>query len=83
MSKEAKGEETGPIMSKTFPTTFKFSSMTAEPSFGVFSVLTTIFWDGVTFRIRPKRCKHIPLAKNDYVNVIVYLNLSTFNGPWS
>jgi len=39
----AYGADTGPKMSKTSPTGFKFSSTTVSPIFGVFSTLTIMF----------------------------------------
>jgi len=55
----------GPIISKTLPTTFKFSSTTSKPIFGGFSVFTTMFRDGVTFETLPNLCKrNSPLEKH-------------------
>ena len=48
---------TGPIISKTLPTTFRFSSTTSEPSLGVFSALTITFREGDTFDTLPNLCK--------------------------
>jgi hypothetical protein len=72
----AYGEVTGPIMSKIFPTTFKFSSMTAAPILGALSSFTTRFCDGVTLRTLPNLCNNIPLSKNIKINVIRYLKFS-------
>jgi hypothetical protein len=52
-------------MSKTLPTTFKFSSTTSVPIFGGFSVLTMTFREGVTFETLPNLCKrNSPLEKH-------------------
>jgi len=41
------GEQTGPNMSKIFPTVFKFSSTTVSPILGMFSVLIMMFLLGL------------------------------------
>jgi hypothetical protein len=60
----AYGEETGPIMSKTRPTTFRFSSITEVPNLGGLSIFTTMLCDGVTLITFPNLCNtHSPLRK--------------------
>jgi len=51
------GEETGPKMSKTFPTGFRFSSTTVSPIFGRFSVFIMMFRLGLIWRTGPILCK--------------------------
>ena len=52
-------------MSKTLPTTFKFSSITSEPILGKVSDLTMTFREGDTFDTLPNLCKRIsPLEKH-------------------
>ena len=52
-------------MSKTLPTTLRFSSTTSAPIFGVFSVFTITLLEGVTFDTLPNLCKrNSPLEKH-------------------
>ena len=53
----AYGAVTGPIKSKTLPTTLRFSSTTSEPSLGTFSAFTMTFREGDTFETLPNFCK--------------------------
>ena len=54
---DAYGEETGPIMSKTFPITLRFSSTTVSPILGVFSAFIMMFRLGLICRTGPILCK--------------------------
>jgi hypothetical protein len=72
----AYGDDTGPITSKTLPTTFKLSSTTSHPNFGGLSVLMIRLLDGVTLNTLPIFCKPVPLSKNINFNVNAHLSLS-------
>jgi hypothetical protein len=63
-------------MSKTLPTTTRFSSTTSEPIFGGLSALTMAFPEGETFEILPNLCKRNSPLENMYVSVTAPLKLS-------
>ncbi len=62
-------------MSKTLPTTTRFSSTTSEPIFGGLSDLTMAFPEGDTFVILPNLCKRNSPLENMYLTVAGDLKL--------
>ena len=61
------------MMSKTLPTTVRFSSATSQPIFGGFSVFIMMLFDGVTLIALPILCKFYPFGKTSRVIVNVHL----------